>query len=141
MSTASYYPAAFEELWEAYPRRTPDNPKRMAYKAWLARIKEGTTPETLLACTKEYAHTMGSMGKIGTPYVMQACTFLGPNARFEDFLPAPKSAHEGPVGNGRLAGTKTSRPDGQSVQEERFDARPFLRELMQTLAGAKGLPR
>ena len=133
MSTASYYPAAFEELWEAYPRRTPDNPKRMAYKAWLARIKEGTTPETLLACTKEYAHTMGSMGKIGTPFIMQAATFLGPNARFEDYVPkqGEKVTHL-PVRRGVKV---TQEP------EERVDARPFLRELMQTLAGAKGLPR
>ena len=125
------YPAAFEELWEAYPRRTPDNPKRMAYKAWLARIKEGTAPETLLACTKEYAHTMGSMGKIGTPYIMQAATFLGPNARFEDY--EPKKSDE-IHSNKRFMREKE--PD-----EPRVDARPFLRELMQTLAGAKGLPR
>jgi len=124
------YPAAFEELWEAYPRRTPDNPKRMAYKAWLARIKEGTTPETLLACTKEYAHTMGSMGKIGTPFIMQAATFLGPNARFEDYEPKKEII------------CSAKRPVPRVVeQEERVDARPFLRELMQTLSGAKGLPR
>ena len=123
------YPAAFEELWEAYPRRTPDNPKRMAYKAWLARIKEGTTPETLLACTKEYAHRMGSMGKIGTPFIMQAATFLGPNARFEDYEPKKEIC-------------SAKKPVPRVVeQEERVDARPFLRELMQTLAGAKGLPR
>ena len=130
MPTASYYPAAFEELWEAYPRRTPDNPKRMAYKAWLARIKEGTTPETLLACTKEYAHTMGSMGKIGTPFIMQAATFLGPNARFEDY--EPKQVVTNPPNKRYLP---------EKEPEERVDARPFLRELMQTLAGAKGLPR
>jgi hypothetical protein len=72
--------ALFTEFWELYPKRKPSNPKQKAIKAWNKRIKDGYTPDQMINGLKAYASTCSEI--IGTPYVMMAATFLGPDLHF-----------------------------------------------------------
>jgi hypothetical protein len=70
----------FEIFWQAYPKRSGSNPKKPALKCWQARLKEkGVTAADLIGSAKAYAGYCQATDKLGTEYVMQAKTFLGPN--------------------------------------------------------------
>jgi hypothetical protein len=76
------YSDDFEKAWSLYPKR-PNNNKKLAWRAWNARVNEdGIKPEVLIAALKkyrEYAKTLESK-----TFIMQASTFFGPSRRFED---------------------------------------------------------
>lgn len=84
VKSSTDYSPAFEEAWQAYPKRSGGNNKLSAFKAWNARIKQGVKPEAMLAGVKRYAAFMTSEGKIGTSFVKQAATFFGPDKHFEE---------------------------------------------------------
>ncbi|WFX59442.1 hypothetical protein NFK08_05210 [Enterobacter roggenkampii] len=84
IKSSTDYSPAFEEAWQAYPKRSGGNNKLSAFKAWNARIKQGVQPETMLAGVKRYAAFMASEGKIGTSFVKQAATFFGPDKHFDE---------------------------------------------------------
>lgn len=91
---SSEYPADFLALWALYPKRHGGNSKREAFLAWRARLRAGVPAEVLHAGVERYAAFCAADGKVGTPYVMQASTFLGPGERYLepwDVEPAPKS--------------------------------------------------
>lgn len=73
----------FEEAWNLYPKREGGSSKKAARKAWDARIREGITAETMIAGVKRYAKEMQDANNIGTRYVKQASTFLGPDHHFQ----------------------------------------------------------
>lgn len=83
----------FEEAWRLYPKRDGGNSKKAALKAWNARIREGVSPDSLIAAVKAYAAAMSAKGNVGTPYVKQAATFFGPDRHFDEY--APKAAEQG----------------------------------------------
>jgi hypothetical protein len=76
--------SGFAEFWTAYPKRAGGNPKRRAFGAWQARRREGIPVSDLVAGLTRYAAYLAHEGKIGTEYVLQAATFLGPDRRYED---------------------------------------------------------
>lgn len=78
------YPDAFEVLWAAYPKRSGANPKDKAYSAYRSRLAEGTLPAALLDGVSRYARYCTALGKVGTEYVMQTKTFLGPSGNFNE---------------------------------------------------------
>lgn len=84
VKSSTDYSPAFEEAWQAYPKRSGGNNKLSAFKAWNARIKQGVQPETMLEGVKRYAAFMASEGKIGTSFVKQAATFFGPDKHFDE---------------------------------------------------------
>lgn len=84
VKSSTDYSPAFEEAWQAYPKRSGGNNKLSAFKAWNARIKQGVKPETMLEGVKRYAAFMASEGKIGTSFVKQAATFFGPDKHFDE---------------------------------------------------------
>ncbi|EBJ8256671.1 hypothetical protein R628_10045 [Salmonella enterica subsp. enterica serovar Enteritidis] len=84
VKSSTDYSPAFEEAWQAYPKRSGGNNKLSAFKAWNARIKQGVKPETMLEGVKRYAAFMASEGKIGTSFVKQAATFFGPYKHFDE---------------------------------------------------------
>ena len=84
VKSSTDYSPAFEEAWQAYPKRSGGNNKLSAFKAWNARIKQGVKPETMLEGVKRYAAFMASEGKIGTSFVKQAATFFGPDRHFDE---------------------------------------------------------
>lgn len=66
----------------AYPPRAGDQGWRKAQKALHARQSEGHCLDEIMAGAKRYAAFCEASGKIGTEYVKQACTFLGPDGHF-----------------------------------------------------------
>ncbi|HDT2139294.1 hypothetical protein [Enterobacter asburiae] len=84
VKSSTDYSPAFEEAWQAYPKRSGGNNKLSAFKAWNARIKQGVKPETMLEGVKRYAAFMASEGKISTSFVKQAATFFGPDKHFDE---------------------------------------------------------
>lgn len=85
------YSPEFETAWQAYPKRAGGNPKPSAYKAWNARLKDGATPEAMLAGVKRYAAFVAATGKLGSEYVKQAATFFGPDRHFDETWQTPSA--------------------------------------------------
>ncbi|MBS3894984.1 helix-turn-helix domain-containing protein [Serratia marcescens] len=85
------YSPEFEIAWQAYPKRAGGNPKPSAYKAWNARLKDGATPEAMLAGVKRYAAFVAATGKLGSEYVKQAATFFGPDRHFDETWQTPSA--------------------------------------------------
>lgn len=76
------YTPDFLEVWEIYPERGGANPKKAAFSAYNARLKEGHTPEQIAAGIKRYKLYCERLGIVGTQYVMRLQTFLGPERYF-----------------------------------------------------------
>jgi hypothetical protein len=81
------YPDEFESAWREYPRRHGDNPKKRAFKAWNARLREGHTAEEMSDGIRRYAAWCEATGKLGQETVKQAATFLGPDKGFTEEWP------------------------------------------------------
>ncbi len=75
-------PDWFLDFKLAYPNRAGDQGWRKAIKAANARIGEGHTPTEFLEGARRYARFCEGSGKLGTEYVKQAATFLGPDKPF-----------------------------------------------------------
>lgn len=80
------YPAAFEDVWAAYPDREGGNPKKAAYRKWLATVRNGADPDELLEATRIYARRMEREGNVGGRFVKQARTFFGPDDYWREEL-------------------------------------------------------
>ncbi|EAA3182559.1 phage replisome organizer [Shigella sonnei] len=78
------YPDVFEQVWREYPLRAGANPKKSAFSAWKARLREGGPPETMLDGVRRYARYLAATGKAGTEFVQRATTFFGPDRNFEN---------------------------------------------------------
>lgn len=74
----------FERLWACYPKRSGSNSKRAALKAYNARKRAGHTPQEMATGVLAYSIWCEEQGRIGTQYVMQASTFLGPDLHFKE---------------------------------------------------------
>ena len=84
-------PEWFERFKAAYPNRAGGQGWQDALKAGNARIAEGHTPEQLIEGAQRYARYCLNAQKIGTEFVKQAATFLGPGKHFlEPFTLAAK---------------------------------------------------
>ena len=78
------YPQEFEDLWALRPRRDGGNPKRQAFNAYKARLREGHTHDEMLQGMLRYAKHQEAAGNIDTPYVQQLATFFGPSLAFTE---------------------------------------------------------
>ena len=84
------YRSDFEQLWLLRPQRVGNNPKRKAYNAYNARLKEGHTHSDIIEGLKRYVAFCEVSGSIGTPYIMHMATFLGPDENFVEPWEPPK---------------------------------------------------
>ena len=85
------YPESFEQLWSYYPKRAGNNPKRKAFNAYNARIKQGHDYDSMINGLKRYCTWCKATGILNTSYVMHMSTFLGLDENFlEDWEP-PKA--------------------------------------------------
>lgn len=75
-------PEWFSEFKAIYPPRAGDQGWRKALKAGQARIAEGHLPIDLTDGARRYAEFCRATQKIGTEFVKQASTFLGPDKPF-----------------------------------------------------------
>lgn len=78
------YPDEFELVWSIYPKRAGGNSKSDAYKAWHARIRDGTAAEEIYSGVERYAAFVKFEGNLNTQYVKQAKTFFGPGMHFSE---------------------------------------------------------
>ncbi|HDD9398988.1 TPA: DNA-binding protein [Escherichia coli] len=85
------YPDVFEQVWREYPLRAGANPKKSAFSAWKARLREGVPPEAMLDGVRRYARYLAATGKTGTEFVQRATTFFGPDRNFENSWLIPTS--------------------------------------------------
>jgi hypothetical protein len=92
----------FDAVWQAYPKRAGGNPRAAAEKAYAARLRDGATPDSLLAGTRRYAAFIRATGKEGTEYVKQAASFFGPDGHWAEPWDAPA-----PAGTRKAAATTT----------------------------------
>lgn len=85
----------FSHAWSRYPKRIGGNSRSLAEKCWNARIREGVAPAELIAGIERYAAFCAATGKVGTEYVKQAGTFLGPSQHWREpwDLPAAKDSN------------------------------------------------
>ncbi|HBC1013294.1 TPA: phage replisome organizer [Escherichia coli] len=104
------YPDEFEQVWLEYPRRAGANPKKSAFSAWRARLREGATPEDMLDGVRRYAKFLAVTGKSGTEFVQRATTFFGPDRNFENSW-EPPAARASP-GVMRISEPDTEIPPG-----------------------------
>lgn len=77
------YPNDFEQVWSVYPKRAGGNSKSDAFKAWNARIRDGTTTAEIFAGVVRYAVFVKAEGILNTQYVKQAKTFFWPWYAFQ----------------------------------------------------------
>jgi uncharacterized protein YdaU (DUF1376 family) len=82
----SDYSAEFESFWAEYPKREGGNSKKGAFKAWKARLRNGVKADELILSAKRYAAQMTAKGSVGTSFVKQAATFLGPDEHWREAL-------------------------------------------------------
>jgi hypothetical protein len=76
----------------AYPERSGSQPWRRAIAAAHARVGEGHSTDDFIAGARRYAAYCEATGKVGSEYVLQAATFLGPDRPFlRPWHPPPKA--------------------------------------------------
>ena len=78
------YDEQFEAAWQAYPKRSGDNPKAPAAKLFLAAVKAGENPQTIIDGAKGFA--IAEARNVGTQYIQQMVKWLR-NKRWLDFGP------------------------------------------------------
>jgi hypothetical protein len=130
------YSSEFDSLWNAYPKRYVNDAKKLAWKAYRARLREGISKELLMHCVENYARIITAKHKNGTEYVMMCATFLGPNERWKAYEAQP------------IAGATKTAQNGSGAQAEPIQDKPvsreegqrFVRQIMETLTQAKAFP-
>lgn len=63
------YDPEFDVYWNEYPKRAGSNPKKAAYKAFQARLKEGVYVTPIFDGLMRYKRFCEATGKVGTEYV------------------------------------------------------------------------
>ena len=81
--TAEKYTPDFDVFWATYPRKEE---KGNAYKKYMARIREGYSPDELLLAAKNYALQCRRQNT-ERKYIKHPKTFLSDSRPFLDFLP------------------------------------------------------
>jgi hypothetical protein len=112
----------FEKFWGQHPKRNGSNPKPKAVKAWLARIRDGTSPAEMISGAMRYAAYCDAKRITGTEYVMQAATFLGPDLHFTNDWSNPRGSNGA---NFKPGGTGRSRRDKRDELDELHDTFAF----------------
>jgi hypothetical protein len=75
-------PDWFAQFRDLYPERAGDQGWQRALKAANARMAEGHTPDEFIEGAMRYRAFCEATGKLGTEYVKQAASFLGPDKSF-----------------------------------------------------------
>jgi hypothetical protein len=87
-------PDWFAQFRDLYPERAGDQGWQRALKAANARMAEGHTPDEFIEGAMRYRAFCEATGKLGTEYVKQAASFLGPDKSFALPWSLPKTKAE-----------------------------------------------
>lgn len=83
-----YAEPGFTEFWKIYPRK---NDKGQAYRKYKARIKDGYSPDELIAAATAYAAECKRQ-RTEQQYIKHAKTFLGDSTPFLDYITKKQDA-------------------------------------------------
>ena len=83
-SSNNNYTADFDLLWKAYPKRHGGSNKVGSYRCFLGHLKAGVAYDVMLEGVKRYALKCLADASVGTKYVKDCKTFLGPDKYFLD---------------------------------------------------------
>lgn len=72
----------FDSFWKVYPRKES---KTTALKQWNTRIKQGESPDNMIAGARGYAAACQAKGT-ETKYIKLPSTFIGPDKHYLDHL-------------------------------------------------------
>jgi hypothetical protein len=73
----------FELFWKNYPKRDGSNPKAVAQKVFMMKLRLGADADHIIQGAKSYAQRESK--RIGTVYIAQAMTWLRQD-RWHDYL-------------------------------------------------------
>lgn len=104
--SSSDYPEEFEWIWQHRPRREGSDPKRKAFQACNARIKQGATWRELAEGMKRYHRFCETKGILNTEFTKTMAVFFGPDEHFRNDWAVTAAA-----GNAPTAGGKAKAPD------------------------------
>ena len=90
------YPAAFERVWAAYPKRAGGNSTPDAYGAWRAQIVAGVSAEEMEDGVRRYALYCEAERMVDTRYVKQAATFFGRGEHWREDWAVPSKSGGAP---------------------------------------------
>lgn len=82
----------FDLFWRQYPKRAGGNSRTAALAKYRTVRRGAVTADVVLAGVQRYATYCQATGKVGTEYVKQAVTFLGPARHWEDPWDVPVGA-------------------------------------------------
>lgn len=81
---SNVYPEEFEWIWANKPQREGSNPKKQAYSACKARLKEGSTWRELAEGLNRYRAYCIAKRIVNTSMVQQMSTFFGTKESFKE---------------------------------------------------------
>lgn len=94
----------FSQIWAIYPRRAGSNPRKAAYTAFYARVREGVGVGSLGEAVARYATFCEATGKVGTEFVQQGQRFFGPDGGWRELWITPAApVHMDKLTAGRAA--------------------------------------
>jgi len=129
-ATDEPYSGDFERFWSAYPRRIA---KKAAWRTWQARLGDGVDPEALIAAAERYAKAMLAESRT-VDKMLHASTFLGPSARYEDYLPSSDAPPRVP------ASTPLPPPEPEVTEEQRQRNIAGVQDLQRKYLGRRAPP-
>jgi len=128
-SSASQYPEEFEWIWKNKPARIGSNPKKKAFNACRARIKEGATWRELAEGMQRYTAHCKTEQKLNSQYVMQLATFFGPDEHFKEAWQAQQKAPDGAKAENLTNGSSEYTKAVEATQAQREAATKQISNL------------
>lgn len=120
--------AAFETFWKAYPKRDRNADKVGARAKFLAHLRNGVSPDLILAGANRFRALEESKGYIGTNYVPMTTTWLNQRGWEDEYTEAPANGASGPDPN-EMISTPIGRMKRSSYEAfQRQEARRQERE-------------
>lgn len=104
------------------PKRSGNNPKKLAWKKWNARRKEGVSEQEMIEAAVRYKRHCEITDCVGTTFVLRGESFLGPDTEGwkQDWTPpATKQTVRGTSGSaeGAVLDPKFSEPMEAIIHE------------------------
>ncbi|WP_354467966.1 hypothetical protein [Marinobacterium sp. MBR-109] len=98
------YPEEFEWIWQNRPRREGSDPKRKAFQACNARIKQGATWRELAEGMKRYNRFCEAKGILNTEFTKTMAVFFGPDEHFRNDWAVTTTAAKAMATGGKAKG-------------------------------------
>ena len=104
LSLEEQYTPQFEQAWGLYPKRSGSNPKKRAWKAWVARIREADRNGDRTDMTNGVVRYAAYIKATNTEpqFIMMTATFFGPDKHYENPWLLPEAESTLPKNDAKL---------------------------------------